>query len=141
MHIKVRNKKRVLLIENGKEKLLWYHKNIVLCFKMLKEVIEGMDIDKKCPFTGDVSIQGWILFGVVTKMTIWRTIVIHQDYLHYIQKYNHFEKHHKNMSVHLLPCLRDVQIGDIVMVGECQPLNKTVWFNVLKVRKATGTRK
>ena len=31
-----------------------------------------------------------------------------------------FEKRHKNMSVHLSPCFRDVMIGDVVTVGECR---------------------
>ncbi|XP_023559367.1 40S ribosomal protein S11-like [Octodon degus] len=78
---------------------------------------------------------------VVTKMKMQRTIVIHPHCLHYIRKYNRFEKYHKNMSVHLSPCFRDVQIGDIVTVGEGRPLNKIVGFNVLKVTKAAGTKK
>uniref|UniRef100_A0A8P0PP54 Small ribosomal subunit protein uS17 n=1 Tax=Canis lupus familiaris TaxID=9615 RepID=A0A8P0PP54_CANLF len=119
------NKKRVLLGETGKEKLPRYYKNIGLGFKTPKEAIEGTYIDKKCPFTGNVSIRGRILSGVVTKMKMQRTIVIRRDYLHYIRKYNRFEKRHKNMSVHLSPCFRDVQIGDIVTVGECRPLSKT----------------
>ncbi|XP_044887610.1 40S ribosomal protein S11-like [Mauremys mutica] len=125
----------------GKEKLSRYYKNIGLGFKTPKEAIEGTYIDKKCPFTGNVSIRGRILSGVVTKMKMQRTIVIRRDYLHYIRKYNRFEKRHKNMSVHLSPCFRDVQIGDIVTVGECRPLSKTVRFNVLKVTKAAGTKK
>ena len=36
---------------------------------------------------------------------------------------------------------RDVQIGDIVTVGECRPLSKTVTFNVIKVAKGTGSSK
>ncbi|KAK2103638.1 30S ribosomal protein S11, chloroplastic [Saguinus oedipus] len=108
------NKKRVLLGETGKEKLPWYYKNIGLGFKTPKEVIEGPYIDKKCPFIGNVSIGGRILFGVVTKMKMQRTIIIRQDYLHYICKYNCFEKRHKNISVYLSPCFRDVQIGDIM---------------------------
>ena len=48
-------------------------------------------------------------------MKMQRTTVICRDYLHY----NHFEKHHKDMSLHLSPCFRDVQISDIVTVGEC----------------------
>nr|XP_044995825.1 40S ribosomal protein S11-like [Jaculus jaculus] len=79
--------------------------------------------------------------GVVTKMKMQRTTLICRDYLHYICKYNRFEKRHKNMFVHLSPCFRDVQIGDIVIVGECRPLSKTVRFNVLKVTKAAGTKK
>ena len=43
--------------------------------------------------------------------------------------------------MHLSPFFRDVQIGDIVTVGECRPLSKTVRFSVLKVTKATGTKK
>ncbi|KAB1281036.1 40S ribosomal protein S11 [Camelus dromedarius] len=69
------------------------------------------------------------------------TIVIRRDYLHYIRKYNHFEKCHKNMSMHFFPCFRNVQIGDIVTVGKCRPLSKTVRFNMLKVTKAAGTKK
>uniref|UniRef100_A0A8C8HJ53 Small ribosomal subunit protein uS17 n=1 Tax=Oncorhynchus tshawytscha TaxID=74940 RepID=A0A8C8HJ53_ONCTS len=67
------------------------------------QAIDGIYMDKKCPFTGNVSIRGRILSGVVTKMKMQRTIVIRRDYLHYIRKYNRFEKRHKNMSVHLSP--------------------------------------
>ncbi|CAH2001449.1 unnamed protein product [Acanthoscelides obtectus] len=70
------------------------------------QAIEGSYIDKKCPFTGNVSIRGRILTGVVQKMKMQRTIVIRRDYLHYIRKYNRFEKRHRNMSVHLSPCFR-----------------------------------
>ncbi|KAK5884587.1 hypothetical protein CesoFtcFv8_018392 [Champsocephalus esox] len=109
-------------------------------FNVLK-AIDGTYIDKKCPFTGNVSIRGRILSGVVTKMKMQRTIVIRRDYLHYIRKYNRFEKRHKNISVHLSPCFRDVSVGDNVTVGECRPLSKTVRFNVLKVTKAAGAKK
>ncbi|XP_075809399.1 small ribosomal subunit protein uS17-like [Microtus pennsylvanicus] len=136
-----KDKNRVLLGETGKEKLPRYYKNIGLGFKTPKEAIEGTYIDKKCPFTGNVSIRGRILSGVVTKMKMQRTIVIRRDYLHYIRKHNRFEKRHKNMSMHLSPCFRDVQIGDIVTVGECRPLSKTVRFNVLRVTKAAGIKK
>ena len=38
-----------------------YYKNVGLGFKTPKEAIEGTYIDKKCPFTGNVSIRGKIL--------------------------------------------------------------------------------
>lgn len=38
-------------------------------------------------------------------------------------------------------CFRDIAVGDIVTVGECRPLSKTVRYNVLKVLKASGAKK
>lgn len=93
-------------ISKKKNKSLRYTRNVGLGFKTPREAIEGTYIDKKCPFTGNVSIRGRILTGVVQKMKMQRTIVIRRDYLHYVKKYNRFEKRHKNMSVHLSPCFR-----------------------------------
>ncbi|CAF4760717.1 unnamed protein product, partial [Rotaria magnacalcarata] len=75
-----------------------YTRNVGLGFKTPREAIEGTYIDKKCPFTGNVSIRGRILTGTVMKLKMTRTIVIRRDYLHYVRKYNRFEKRHKNMS-------------------------------------------
>ncbi|KAL7286841.1 hypothetical protein TKK_0018980 [Trichogramma kaykai] len=122
-------------------KSLRYTREVGLGFKTPREALEGTYIDKKCPFTGDVSIRGRILTGVVIKQKMQRTIVVRRDYLHYIRKYNRFEKRHRNMSVHLSPCFRDVEIGDVVTIGECRPLSKTVRFNVLKVTKGTSAKK
>merc|ERR1712080_424804 len=72
-----------------------------LGFKVPVEAREGHYVDKKCPFTGKVSIRGRILTGVITKMKMNRTVVIRRDYLHYVKKYNRFEKRHRNMSVHM----------------------------------------
>ncbi|XP_021952449.1 40S ribosomal protein S11 isoform X3 [Folsomia candida] len=116
-------------------------KSVGLGFKTPREATDGTYIDKKCPFTGNVSIRGRILTGVVTKMKMQRTIIIRRDYLHYVRKYNRFEKRHRNMAVHLSPAFRDVQTGDIVTIGECRPLSKTVRFNVLKVSKGPGSKK
>ncbi|KAL7004202.1 40S ribosomal protein S11-B [Cystobasidiomycetes sp. EMM_F5] len=54
--------------------------------------------------------------------------------LHYIPKYNRYEKRHKNVAAHCSPAFR-VEEGDIVTVGQCRPLTKTVRFNVLRVQK------
>merc|ERR1712184_67178 len=112
-----------------------------LGFKAPAEARVGNYIDKKCPFTGKVSIRGRILTGVVAKLKMNRTAVIRRDYLHYVKKYNRFEKRHKNMSVHLSPCFRDVKTGDVATVGECRPLSKTVKFNTLKITRASGNKK
>jgi small subunit ribosomal protein S11e len=47
----------------------------------------------------------------------------------------------KRLSSNLLYFISDVQIGDVVTIGECRPLCKTVRFNVLKVAKAAGSKK
>ena len=69
---------------------------------------------------------------ISTKMR--NTIVIRRDYLHYIKKYNRFEKRHKTVSAHCSPAFR-LNTGDVVTVGQCRPLSKTVRFNVLRVEK------
>ncbi|CAH8843094.1 unnamed protein product [Trichobilharzia szidati] len=51
-----------------------------------------------------------------------RTIVIRRDYLKICQ------------------CTSPHVSGDIVTVGECRPLSKTVSFNVIKVSKAAGSK-
>ena len=48
---------------------------------------QGTYVDKKCPFTGNVSIRGRILKGIVTSTKMQRTIVIRRDYLQFVTKY------------------------------------------------------
>ena len=109
-----------------------YYKSIGLGFKTPKEAIEGSYVDKKCPFTGNVSIRGRILKAMVISTKMKRTIVIRRDYLQFVSKYRRFEKRHKNVSVHCSPCFLNVREGDVVTVGQCRPLAKTVRFNVLE---------
>ena len=122
-----------------------YYKSIGLGFKTPKEAIEGAYVDKKCPFTGNVSIRGRILKAMVISHKMKRTIVVRRDYLQYVSKYRRFEKRHKNVSVHCSPCFLNVREGDVVTVGQCRPLAKTVKFNVLEhfpsVNKAMNVKK
>ncbi|KAE8677168.1 40S ribosomal protein S11 [Hibiscus syriacus] len=97
-----------------------YWKSIGLGFKTPREAIEGTYIDKKCPFTGTVSIRGRILAGTChsAKMKVFG--------------FSRYEKRHSNIPAHISPCFR-VKEGDHVIIGQCRPLSKTVRFNVLKV--------
>eukprot|EP01128_Nolandella_sp_AFSM9_P000182 TRINITY_DN10363_c0_g1_i1.p2 TRINITY_DN10363_c0_g1~~TRINITY_DN10363_c0_g1_i1.p2 ORF type:complete len:173 (-),score=50.24 TRINITY_DN10363_c0_g1_i1:89-559(-) len=118
-----------------------YHKDIGLGFKTPRAAIEGDYIDKKCPFTGNVTIRGSILKGVIVSTRMNRTVIIRRDYLHYIKKYNRFEKRHTNIACHVSPCF-NVKVGDIVTVGQCRPLSKTVRFNVVQHEPTdAGSRK
>lgn len=74
-----------------------------------------------------VSIRGRILTGTVVSTKMHRTIIIRREYLHYIPKYNRYEKRHKNLAAHVSPAFR-VEEGDQVTVGQCRPLSKTVRF-------------
>ncbi|MFQ6670549.1 hypothetical protein Gotur_035423, partial [Gossypium turneri] len=64
-----------------------FWKSIGLGFKTPREAIEGTYIDKKCPFTGTVSIRGRILAGTCHSAKMVRTIIVRRNYLHYIKKY------------------------------------------------------
>ncbi|KAK8387706.1 hypothetical protein O3P69_018302 [Scylla paramamosain] len=79
------NRKKVL---GKRPRGLRHTRQVGLGFKAPREAIEGTYIDKKCPFTGNISIRGRILTGVVQKMKMQRTITIRRDYLHYVRKYN-----------------------------------------------------
>ena len=125
------------------KKGLRYVRNVGLGFKTPKLALEGSYVDKKCPFTGNVSIRGRILKGMVISTKMTRTVVIRRDYLNWCGKYRivaasspfivadahlthtgRFEKRHKNMSVHGTLCFENVKEGDIVTVGQCRPLRR-----------------
>jgi len=53
-----------------------------------------------------------------------RTIIIRREYLHFIKKYNRYEKRHKNLAAHLSPCFVGVENGDVVTVGQCRLVKK-----------------
>ncbi|KAK1269295.1 40S ribosomal protein S11 [Acorus gramineus] len=129
-----------------------FWKSVGLGFKTPREAIEAEDccglciclhttwpgayIDKKCPFTGSVSIRGRILAGTCHSAKMNRTIIVRRNYLHYVKKYQ--RQRHSNIPAHVSPCFR-VKEGDHVIIGQCRPLSKTVRFNVLKVIPAGST--
>ena len=134
------NSKKAIAKKVSKEgeksfKVKRFSKKIGLGFKTPQEAKDGAYVDKKCPFTSDVSIRGRIFKGVVLSNKMHRTVVLRRDYLHYIKKYNRFEKRHHNLPAHLSPVFLRTRIGDVVTVGQCRPLSKTVRFNVLRVEK------
>jgi small subunit ribosomal protein S11e len=114
----------------------WY-KSIGLGIKTPREAIEGTYIDKKCPFTSNVSIRGRILRGVVVSTKMTRTVIVRRDYLHWVAKYRRYERRHRNIPCHASPCFR-LHEGDIVTIGQCRPLSKTVRFNIIRVDRSAG---
>jgi hypothetical protein len=57
----------LLSSKKGKDGVARYYKSIGLGYRTPKEAIEGTYVDKKCPFTSDVSIRGRILKGQTTQ--------------------------------------------------------------------------
>lgn len=116
-----------------------FWKSVGLGFKTPKAAVNGTYIDKKCPFTGNVSIRGRMMRGVVHGTKMKRSIVIRRNYLHFVQKYQRYMKRHKNFTVHCSPCF-EPRVGDEVVVGQCRPLSKTVRYNVLEVITRGGDK-
>lgn len=112
------NKKVTAKAKKSKETPRFY-KEIGLGFKTPKEAITGNYIDKKCPFTSNVTIRGRILKGVVRTFKMKRTLVIRRNYMHYLPKYNRFQKCYSTLAAHVSPAFR-VKEGDTVTVGECR---------------------
>ena len=52
--------------------------------------------------------------GIVISTKMQRTVVVRRDYLHYVPKYNRYEKRHRNIPAHVSPAF-SVKEGDIVL--------------------------
>merc|ERR1712166_1151545 len=122
------------LLGRKSKKAARYWRNVGLSVTTPKEAKEGRYVDKTCPFTGNVSIRGRILKGMCISHKMKNTIIIRRNYLHYIKKYNRYEKRHKNVAVHCSPAF-EPKDGDIITAGQCRPLAKTVRFNVIKIER------
>eukprot|EP01106_Pelomyxa_sp_JSP_P013144 TRINITY_DN382_c0_g1_i1.p2 TRINITY_DN382_c0_g1~~TRINITY_DN382_c0_g1_i1.p2 ORF type:complete len:173 (+),score=50.83 TRINITY_DN382_c0_g1_i1:34-519(+) len=125
---------------SGDPKRLRYWKDIGLGFRTPKTASCGTYVDRKCPFTSDVSIRGRILTGVVHSVRMKRTVIIRRNYLHYLRKYNRYEKRHRNLAAHCSPAFQP-HVGDRVTIGECRPLCKTVRYNVIRIDSTKSKKK
>ena len=138
----------VAVVENVDDKVLakargkaprWYRK-VGLGFATPQTAIKGVYVDKKCPFTGDVSIRGRILKGIVVSTKMTRTIVLRRDYLRYVSKYRRYEKRHKTVPAHCSPAFL-VKDGDVVTVDAVAGvLSFEISDQELALRAAAWTR-
>ena len=93
--------------------------------------------DKDCPFHGSTRIRGKITKGIVVNKKSKNTVVIRQDYVQFVKKYQRYERRNSRLSCHLPECLNnDIEVGDLVRVGESRKLSKTKPFIVLNKIKA-----
>jgi len=88
--------------------------------------------DPNCPFHGTLSVRGQVFQGVVEKNKMDRTVVVKVERLHYVKKYERYERKYKKFSAHAPPCM-DIEVGKEVKIMECRPISKTVSFVVVEV--------
>jgi small subunit ribosomal protein S17 len=95
---------------------------------------KGTCNDPKCPFHGNLKIRGKILQGLVVSARPQKTVIVERNYLHYIPKYERYERRHSRIAAHNPECI-DAKEGDVVKIAECRPLSKTKAFVVVEVVK------
>ena len=83
--------------------------------------------DKNCPFHGTLPVRGQIITGVVTSVKMHDSILVNRDYMHYVPKYERYERRTSKYAAHCPPCIK-LKSGDRVRIAECRPLSKTVSF-------------
>lgn len=88
--------------------------------------------DNFCPFHGNTRIRGKISQGIVVSKKSRNTVIIRRDYVQFVKKYQRYERRNSRLSCHLPECLRsEIEIGDLVRVGESRKISKTKAFIVL----------
>ena len=83
--------------------------------------------DKYCPFHGKLPVRGQIIIGEVVSTKMQNSIKVKREYMHYVKKFERYEKRTSSYLAHLPPCIK-VQIGSKVRIAECRPLSKSVSF-------------
>jgi small subunit ribosomal protein S17 len=87
--------------------------------------------DRHCPFHGRLSLRGQVLEGTVVSVAMQRTAVIERTLLHYVPKFERYEKRRRRYLAHSPPCL-NISVGHQVRIAETRPLSKTVSFCVIE---------
>ncbi len=86
--------------------------------------------DPNCPWHGHLKVRGIVLRGKIVSTAMQKTVVVERQRLHYLPKYERYEKRTSRYKAHLPPCI-DVKKGDEVIIMECRPLSKTKHFVVV----------
>ena len=91
--------------------------------------------DANCPFHGSLPVRGQVITGKVVSDRMMGTVVVERDYLHYVGKYDRYEKRSSRIHAHNPPCIQ-AKTGDTVRIAECRPLSKTTTFVVVEVQQS-----
>jgi small subunit ribosomal protein S17 len=83
--------------------------------------------DNNCPFHGSLPVRGQVITGVVSSIKMQNSILVKREYMHFVPKYERYEKRTSSYAAHCPPCM-EAKIGDKVRIAECRPLSKTISF-------------
>ena len=87
--------------------------------------------DVNCPFHGKLPVRGKILEGTVVSSKAQRTAVIERNYIHFLPKFERYERRHSRIAAYNPDCI-SAKEGDTVKIAECRPLSKTKAFVVIE---------
>ena len=87
--------------------------------------------DVRCPFHGNLSVRGRQFTGTIVSTRMRKTAVIEFNRLHFLKKYERYEKRRTKLKIHNPECI-NAKEGDVVRVMECRPLSKTKNFVVIE---------
>ena len=87
--------------------------------------------DRHCPFHGRLPVRGQVLEGTVVSTAMQRTAVVERTLLHYVAKFERYEKRRRRYLAHAPPCL-NVPVGHRVRIAETRPLSKLVSFCIVE---------
>ena len=86
--------------------------------------------DERCPKHGHLKVRGNIFEGAVVSVKPKNTAIVKTEYLHYVPKYERYERRSTRINAYLPSCVT-VKVGDQIKVGECRKLSKTKSFVVM----------
>jgi len=86
--------------------------------------------DRHCPFHGRLPVRGQTLEGIVVSAAMQRTAVVERTLLHFVPKFERYEKRRRRYLAHAPPCLH-VAVGHRVRIAETRPLSKLVSFCIV----------
>ncbi len=87
--------------------------------------------DRHCPFHGRLPVRGQVLEGTVVSTSMQRTAVVERTLLHYVPKFERYEKRRRRYLAHAPPCL-GISVGHRVRIAETRPLSKLVAFCIVE---------
>jgi small subunit ribosomal protein S17 len=76
-------------------------------------------------------VRGQVIEGTVVSTGMQRTAVVERTLLHFVPKYERYEKRRRRYLAHSPPCLH-VPVGHRVRIAETRPLSKLVSFCIVE---------